>query len=238
MKLLKALICGTGILLACSSMGQEISPLREPTLTEETVYDQVKPLSGKKVEEHEKEYYPKALVNVLSIYDGRKEDDEDITSYDRMSLGQVFNITLEQNLNRNLGYYSFREYDGKLPYPGVFVGSLGDVARRKYEIVRKIDNAVKQVQRVTTVSAEFKQGMKITLRPTFDDISDWQIGARMEIKNVPIVREIITKIGKDNVRTGFNIPLEILKRHPLYFEAGYDKENNEFLARLSYVTRY
>jgi hypothetical protein len=219
-------------------IAEEIIPdvtIRAPPLTSETVYDKTSIDTDRKLTTKEaKEIYAKNLVETLAIYDGEKEDEDEIIKNKDKSLVYVFSETLENNLNRDFAYYSFREYDDGLPFPGVFVGTVGDALRKKYEVIKKVDKAIKTVQDATTLKAEIQQ-TKIKIRPSFDDVGERQINARILVENFLTIDQIITKVGKEGFRTGFEVPL--YKNNKLYLEGGYNWDDKDWIARAAIAKR-
>lgn len=212
--------------------------IQRPILIEETVYDEIQPAVNKEntIESRDRTY-SKTMINVLSVYEGEKKDNAELNLYRNKPLMDIFTETLEENLNSNLGYYLFRKYNEGYPYPGVFVGTAGDTARKKYKWIREIDTTIRKVQDATTLKAEFSAERKIKIRPTFDDVQESQIGARIELENFFRIRKIIGRVGQETARIGFKLPENRLNL-PVYLELGNNWDKEEYTLRLSCVRRF
>jgi hypothetical protein len=254
-KLLKKTIIYAGLLLASYRlMAQEASSeqvvISEPPLSSPLIYDTLKKdneaiqqLKSQKQDEDEiarrqKIDYTKAAFNFISLYDDKTSvSREDILKNKSRSLLEVFQETLEENLNENLGYYSFREYhEDEFPYPGVFLASIGDTARKKYEIVRKVDKTIKVVQDYVTVKAKVGKETKIKARPTFDDVEENRIGIKADIDNFLYFDRVTIKANDKIIRSGTILPFS-RKKYPIYLEVGYDFESYEKKATLYFEKR-
>lgn len=232
MKLNKRLI-GLGLALGLSFLPlRTYSQEKNTLITQEDVYTEVvKEFKDTKTLEELKEKTSKeTITSFLVLYHGDEIDRllpreaylkkpllRDISdTLARRYEEHYLELSLEQFTDPEKRVYSHLPQWKSFPFQRTAWSSLTDVAIRRWRIVRKSAEVVREVQKRTTYEEDTYFG-KLRAGIIIKELDPSEIRARVSLKNG--FGTAVVKAGEDFLRMGFNINLEKFKDSFLYFEA-------------------